>query len=174
MILMEDTRNQPGKHKNIQAYCDQQGIRIIRQAMNVGDYMLCGPEFNGIKGDVAVDTKADVRELAMDCFQDHERFRRECERAKEIGIQLIVLVEEVPPGGKIANWRSPLGRDGKPVCRFDPDVLRKVMLTMQEKYGVQFSFCDGRSTGRLLIKKLKGERDNEQPIRKIPGDGAQI
>ena len=29
MVLLEDTRNQPGKHKNIEAYCKQQGIEVI-------------------------------------------------------------------------------------------------------------------------------------------------
>lgn len=163
MILFEDVRNKPGKHKNIHEYCERQGIKVVRQTLNVGDYMIGGPEYGGIKGDVVVDTKADVRELAMDCFQDHIRFRNECERAQEYGIKLIVLIEEVLPGGRLVNWRSPLDRLGRPVCKFDPAVLRKVMITMQEKYGVLFRFCDGRSTGRILIEHLKGERSNEQP-----------
>jgi hypothetical protein len=37
-------------------------------------------------------------------------------------------------------------------------VLRKVLITMQDKYDVSFRFCDGRSTGKLLIEYLKGER----------------
>lgn len=159
MILLEDSRNQIGKHKNIEAYCRQQGIEIIRQALNVGDYMLSGPEFGGIKGDIAVDTKSlGVPELASNCFQEHERFRDELQRAQKLGIQLIILVEEVLPGGRLENWRSPMGRDGRPRFKFDPAVLKKVMLTMQDKYGVKFRFTDGRSTGKVLIEYLKGER----------------
>ena len=30
------------------------------------------------------------------------------------------------------------------------------MISMQEKYGVKFRFCDGRSTGRVLIDYLTG------------------
>lgn len=161
MILLEDTRNQPGKHKNIHAYCEEKGIKVVRQMLNVGDYMLAGPEYGGIKGDIAVDTKADVRELAMDLFQAHLRTRVQFERAQDYGIKLIVLIEEVLPGGKLVNWRSPLDRLGRPVCKFDPAVLRKVMITMQERYNVLFRFCDGRSTGRVLIEHLKGERSNE-------------
>ena len=152
MVLYEDTRQQVGKHRNIHKYCDQQGIEIIRQALNVGDYQIAG------KGDISVDTKYGVTELASCCFQEHERFRDELERAQRCGIQLIVLTEEVLPGGLLENWRSPLGRDGKPKYRFDPAVLKKAMLTMQEKYGVKFRFCDGRSTGKVLIEYLKGER----------------
>ena len=160
MVLLEDSRQKPGHHKNIKAYCEQQGIKIVRQALNVGDYMLAGPEFGGIKGDVTVDVKQDVRELAMDCFQDHIRFRNECERAQEQGIKLIILIEEVLPGGRLTNWKPPLDRLGRPTCKFDPAVLRKVMITMQDRYGVLFRFCDGRSTGKLLIEHLKGEREH--------------
>lgn len=154
MVLLEDTRNQIGKHRNIEEYCRKAGIEIIRQALLVGDYMLTGPESGGI----SVDTKQDVRELAMDIFQSHVRFRSECERAQRCGIQLIVLTEETLPGGRLENWQSPLDRDGRPKYRFDPAILKKAMITMQEKYGVKFRFCDGRSTGKVMLEYLKGER----------------
>jgi ERCC4-type nuclease len=153
MVIFEDTRNQAGKHRNIEKYCKEKGIEIIRQALCVGDYMISN------RGEICVDTKQDVAELAGNIFQDHERFREECERAQRCGIQLVVLVEEVLPGGLLENWRSPLGRDGRPRHRFDPATLKKAMLTMQEKYGVKFRFCDGRSTGKVLMEYLQGERE---------------
>ena len=155
MVLLEDTRNQIGKHKNVHAYCQQQGIEIIRTKLLVGDYMLAGSEGGGI----SVDTKTlGVPELASNCFQEHERFRSECETALKCGIKLIVLVEETLPKGRLDCWRSPMGKDGLPKYKFDPAVLRKVLITMQEKYGCRFRFCDGRSTGKVLIEYLKGER----------------
>ena len=155
MVLLEDTRNQIGKHKNVYAYCKQQGIEIVRTKLLVGDYMLAGSEGGGI----SVDTKTlGVPELAGNCFQEHERFRAECEMALKCGIKLIVLVEEVLPQGRLDYWRSPTGPDGLPRYKFDPAVLRKVLITMQEKYQVRFRFCDGRSTGKQLIEYLKGER----------------
>ena len=164
MILLEDTRNQPGKHKNIEAYCATQGIEIIRTKLLVGDYMLAGSTEEtkgttaGIKGDIVCDSKYGVPEIASKVFQEHERFRAECETAQKLGIQLIVLVEESLPFGRLDYWRSPIGRDGLPKYKFDPARLRKALVTMQDKYGVKFRFCDGRSTGRLLIEYLKGER----------------
>lgn len=155
MILLEDTRQQPGKHKNIEAYCRQQGIEIVRTKLLVGDYMLSGAEGGGI----SVDTKTlGVPEIASNVFQEHERFRAECEMAQKCNIQLIVLIEENLPGGRLDNWKSPLDRFGRPKYKFDPAVLRKAMITMQERYGVRFRFCDGRSTGKVLIEFLKGER----------------
>ena len=152
MVLLEDTRNQVGKHRNIEAYCRVTGIEIIRQALIVGDYMIAN------QGAISIDTKQDVRELAMDVFQEHKRFRSECERAQKCGITLIVLTEETLPGGRLENWRSPIGRDGLPMYRFDPVKLKKAMITMQDKYGVKFRFCDGRSTGRIMMEYLRGER----------------
>lgn len=152
MVLYEDTRQQAGKHRNVHVYCEQHGIEIIRQALNVGDYQIAG------KGDISVDTKMGVPELASCCFQEHERFRDELERAQRCGIKLIILTEENLPGGRLENWRSPMGRDGRPRYRFDPATLKKAMITMQDKYGVAFRFCDGRSTGKQLIEYLTGER----------------
>lgn len=155
MVLQEDTRNQIGKHKNIHEYCRKNGIEIVRTKLLVGDYMLTGPESGGI----SVDTKTlGVPELASNVFQEHERFRHECETAQKCGIKLIILVEEVLPGGRLENWRSPMGKNGLPRFRFDPAILKKAMITMQDKYGCAFRFCDGRSTGKVLVEYLKGER----------------
>lgn len=158
MTLLEDSRQQKGKHKNVEAYCRQAGINMVRTKLLVGDYMLSGPEYGGIKGDIACDSKMGIPEIASNCFQEHERFRAECQRAQELGIKLIILIEEVPPGGEVRNWVSPLDRYGKPKYRFDASTLQKVMETMTERYGVVFRFCDGRSTGKVLLEYLKGER----------------
>lgn len=152
MVLYEDTRQQAGKHRNIHAYCERHGIEIIRQALNVGDYQIAG------KGDISVDTKYGVPELASNCFQEHERFRDECMRAQRCGIQLIVLTEALLPGGRLDKWRSPIGWNGQPMHKFSPETLRKVLITMQDEYGVMFRFCHPASTGKQLIEYLEGRR----------------
>ena len=152
MVLYEDTRQQAGKHRNIHIWCEWAGIKVIRQALNVGDYQIAG------KGDISVDTKQGVLELAGNVFQDHERFRAECLRAQECGIRLIILIEEALPGGRLDRWRPPDGRDGKPLARFNPATLRKAMITMQREYGVRFRFCDPADTGPVMIDYLRGVR----------------
>lgn len=150
MVLYEDTRQQIGKHENVRKYCEKHGIEIIRQALNVGDYQIAG------KGDISVDTKYGVPELAMCVFQEHDRFRDECVRAQRCGITLIVLTEEQLPGGRLDNWRSPIGWDGLPMHKFKADILRKAMITMQEEYDVRFRFCHPRETGKQVIDYLTG------------------
>ena len=150
IVIYEDSRQQKGKHKNIEDYCRREGIEIIRQALNVGDYQIAG------KGDISVDTKYGVPEMASNLFQEHERFRDECERAQRCGIKLYVLVEEMPPEGDLSKWASPLDRYGKPKYRFNAETLKKAANTMTERYGVEFVYCDGRSTGKVLLELLKG------------------
>ena len=116
-------------------------------------------------GNISVDTKFSIMELSKDIMsRDHERFRRECERAREQGIQLVVLIEEYPPYGKIDLWEIPrwetsdrYHRRGDPMTRVDPRALRKAMITMWKKYGVWFEFCTRRQSPARVIKILKGE-----------------
>ena len=145
MTIIEDTRNKIGKHANVAAYCEKHGIELIRQKLDVGDYMLPN-------GNVAIDTKKDLSELAMNLMNraDHARFWREVRRATEQKIKLIVLCEH---GGKIrsikdvAAWRS----------KYSPVSGRALMEEIYRvtiSYGVEFIFCDKRSTGRRIVELL--------------------
>jgi len=58
MILLSDTRQQIGKHSNIERYCRSHGITIVKQKLDVGDYML--PEDATGNPRVSVDTKQDL------------------------------------------------------------------------------------------------------------------
>ena len=53
MTLLCDTRQQEGKHKNIEQYCKRHGIEMVRQCLKVGDYMF--PD-----GTISVDTEQDL------------------------------------------------------------------------------------------------------------------
>lgn len=161
MVLYEDTRNQVGKHKNVEDYCRRNGIEIVRQCLSVGDYML-----DPVNGKVSVDTKFSILELSKDIMSsDHRRFRDECIRAQEAGIRLVILIEEMPPYGKIDLWEIPrwtssnqFHRYGEPMTKVDPKALRKAMLTMWRKYGVEFEFCTRRQSPARVIKILKGDK----------------
>lgn len=148
MMILEDSRQQIGKHKNIQNYFNRTGIPYDRVALYVGDYAIANDQSR------AVDTKSGVMELIMDMHQDHERFAAECERAQRAGIRLLILVEETLPPGGLAKWQPPIDARGRPLTRSDPEALRKALLTMEAKYDVKFRFCDGRSTGRLIVEYL--------------------
>lgn len=182
MVLIEDTRQQiydGDKHSNIHRYCERKGIQIIRQPLSYGDYAIAQEE-NGrlvrergdaglicIKKEIVVDSKKDILELASNVMsKDHRRLRDECLRSQINGSTLIFLVEEMPPCGRLDYWVSPVYRyatryhqAGEPITRIRPELLRQALITMQQKYGCKFRFCDGRQTGKLLIEYLTGKRE---------------
>lgn len=168
MILIEDTRNQVGKHKNVEAYCKRMGIEIVRKKLDVGDYMLIPDEEEQESNHypaISIDTKENILELCKNVMSsDHRRFKALCVRAQEMGIQLIVLIEEMPPFGRLDMWEVPRFRNtdrfhkyGDPMTLVDPASLRRACITMQQKYGVKFRFCTRKQSPARIIKYLKGE-----------------
>ena len=96
---------------------------------------------------------------------DHRRFRSECIRAQEAGIQLVILVEEEMPYGKVDYWQVPIWKSsgkyhkyGDPMTRVEPKALKKAMLTMMHKYGVRFEFCSRKNSPKRVIEILKGDK----------------
>ena len=95
---------------------------------------------------------------------DHRRFRAECIRAQEAGIQLIILVEEFPPFGQVDLWEVPRWKNsnqwhryGDPMTLVSPRTFSKALITMEGKYGVKFRYCTRRQCPMRVIKYLKGE-----------------
>lgn len=157
MIIQQDSREKSGKKGHILKYFEDNGIKVVRSKLFVGDYTLLNNQ------SVCIDTKKDVLELFMDLTKDHVRFRNECIRARDNGIQLIVLIEEKLPPGGLAEWKSPVWKytsdkhkKGELKTHANPATMRKAMLTMQNKYGVVFGFCDKKDTGKIIVKILGG------------------
>lgn len=159
MILIEDSRQQAGKHLNVQRYCDRHGIELIRKKLDVGDYMLEG-------GTVSVDTKFGMAECYSNLIQDHDRFRRECIRARDSGIRLVVLVEEsgITTLEDIKEWVNPrvtayerAVTNGWPHAKAAPISSKRlygIMKTMAENYGIEWAFCHKNSTGKRIVEIL--------------------
>lgn len=149
MVIVEDTRNQIGKHKLLNSQLKELGYEVIRTKLYVGDYSKLDDM------SVCIDTKKDWVEVAGNiCGKQHERFRDECLRAKNAGIKLIILVEDAVP---IHIWKSPRKRSGDPLCHVDPMVLLRAMSTMTAKYGVLFKHCEKSNTAREIVKILRGQ-----------------
>lgn len=161
MVILEDTRNQIGKHRNISHQLAGLGHQVVRSKLYVGDYQLAN------SGKTVVDTKKDMLELAMDLCKDHARFRRECEKARDAGIKLVILTEEDLPDGGLAQWKSPVWktpgrghRAGDPISQVKPETLYKQIHTMATRYGVDFRFCRRDETGKVIMDILTGGKDD--------------
>ncbi len=152
MIIYQDTRQQKGKHRNIESYFSRNGIEIVNVKLDVGDYM--SPD----NPKITVDTKYGLDELAKNLTNrsDNARFMREVRRAYQSRITLIVLIEQRGINGTedVLKWRS----KHSPVTGV---ALVREMFRIQMAYGVKFLFCDKRSTGRRIMEILQGGSNNE-------------
>lgn len=157
MIIQIDSREKARAIQKILSEFDKQGIKHFVSKLPVGDYInLDNPR-------VAIDRKQSLAEVAVNVGQDHARFKRELERAQEYGIHLIFLVEH---GGTIhelddvQNWNNPRLKE-HPLALTGPR-LYKIMLTMQNKYGIEWLFCDKRCTGKRIIELLSAPEQREE------------
>ena len=134
--------------------------------------------------DVCVDEKYSIQELAMDiCGKQHERFRDELILAQNNGIKLFILVRN---GFEVVYNRNGKYIANKPITSLDElhtwvnprlwifqsgkqkyptatrgITLKKACMTIQQKYGCTFVFCDPKDAGRMIMKILEGRYGEE-------------
>lgn len=176
MIIQIDSREKARAIKKIEAEFDRQRIQHPISKLMVGDYM------NYDNPRVIVDRKQNLTEVCGNLTQQHERFRAEALRAQELGIHLIILVEDSPKIKSlddVENWINPrrfqyCKKHGIPTkgdveaeiaefvsrCGQKPPTtgkqLAKMMRTMSERYGIQWEFCDKAHTGQRIVELLEG------------------
>lgn len=156
MVIVEDSRNQIGKHKNINAYLKSVGVRVLRSKMIVGDYTLPADQR------ICIDTKKDMVELSQNIFQDHKRFKAECELAKDCGIHLVVLIEDNTVGSydELLQWTNP--QPNRSALTPNGERCFKVMKAMEYTYGVEFQFCKKTDTGKRILQILTEGADGDK------------
>lgn len=185
MTIICDSREQKWEH--VKAHLDRQGIKWLRSKLPVGDY----GRLDNLS--TVVDRKASLSEVEGNLIQQHDRFRRECERAQENGIRLVVLIENAwcHRLEDVQDWENPRrkrwemldsahskGQRLHEKCSPRPPVdgaqLYKIMQTMSDKYGVEWRFCPHQDAGRKILELLGVEADaeggaNHQGSDNLPG-----
>lgn len=152
MIIECDTRQQ--KQEHITSYFDKQKIKYIRNKLYAGDYKTTDST------KVIIDTKKDLMEICGNLARktEHERIKREIDRAKEIGCERFIFLiahNYIRSVKQVYAWEVPIDKyTRQPRTRVKPLVLQKIMLTMQEKYGVEFMFCRKQDMGKRIVELL--------------------
>ena len=179
-------------HKEMHSDLMAMGCELVPLPIPVGDYVLVDSALEEIirrRGDklqkidligrikASVDTKNSPQELYGDIVgAGHDRFSDSLLRAKDNGIQLYILVENVEgitninEFGKWRNergWRAYFNRKRKaeregmkpPKPPQGPAQLIKAMHTMEARYGVKFLFCGKREMAGNIIRLLGGGMD---------------
>lgn len=151
-VLIEDTRQQAGKHAVKHEWWADRDVGLIRSKLAFGDY--CLPPA------VAVDTKASIAELAYDIDQEHERFRRELAGARDAGVRLVILVENeegVRDLAGLSAWvesGEDFARRRFAQRRLQGSRLAKACATMSARYGAEFRFCGSEEAAGLIVEIL--------------------
>lgn len=155
-MLLVDSREKPKAIKSILKEFEREGVPYSVTKLFIGDYQDYGNPF------LIIDRKQSIQELAANCTRDHDRFKRELERAKSVGARLVILVEQnrykdrdkwihVESIEDIMLWTNPHTTiRGEKVFR----VLRAWM----SKYDIDVQFCDKRQTGRRILEIIYGQK----------------
>ena len=157
-IILTDTRQQ--KENHILKVFNKRGIIHLRTTLPSADYMAI--RYNQKKGlyldyTILIDTKKDLEEVAGNLCntQNHERVKREIERAKELGCEQFYFLigdNKIKTIEDIEKWSSPH-------TRVRGSTLLKVMNTMQERYDVKFIICQKKNVGQMIVSLFeKGEK----------------
>ena len=111
LTIIEDVNNKIGKHDLKNKWWSEQGVKVWRYRLPVGDYIIRNEMVQDVierkakRGvpvkmmdllgtyKVCVDSKFGLQELIGDFQKDHERFRDELLLAKNNGIKLYIVVE---------------------------------------------------------------------------------
>lgn len=143
-MIICDTREQ--KNQNVLAYFKKQNIPYITKKLDTGDYM------DSDRMDITIDRKRNLQELCQNlCTKDDSRFWREIRRAKQSGIKMIILCEH---GGKIRSIRDVADWKSKYTMITGKQLMEEIY-RVHIAYGVEFVFCDKRSTGRKIMELLQ-------------------
>lgn len=152
-----DSREKPKAIGKILDYFSQHSIEYEVSKLLFGDYM----DWN--RPGIVVDRKQNIAELAKNCTVEHERFRREMEKAKKAGATLVILVEqnrykdrdewvEVNSIADLMRWSSPH-------TMIRGEKVYRVLASWTAKFPIRVEFCDKRQTGRRIAEILySGEK----------------
>lgn len=150
-MIIEDSRQQSGKHELKHKWWAEHDTPLIRCKIPVGDYCLPPKK--------SVDTKASMTEIAQNIGGskgEHQRFINELKLAQEIGCKLFVLVENeegIETLEDVPKWRNPREK-------FSPDCIQgprlaKAMRTIEERYGCTFLFCRPEEAADMIEGLLR-------------------
>lgn len=172
MTLLCDSREKKNEH--LIKYFKKKGIPFQENvALKVGDYMFEG-------SNVVIDRKAGLDELYNNVVHTHDRFKRECLRAVELGLKLIVLIEEenIADISEVHKWKNPriskwymikaAQQKGKMLHIKLPKQpprtsanIQKTLETMEQKYGVKFLFAKKKDFPARVIEILTKQSGDE-------------
>lgn len=149
MTIQIDTREKERAVKKILAEFDRRNITHISSKLYVGDYM----SFDNPR--VIIDRKQNLLEICTNVCQQKKRFTAELARASQAGIRLIILCEhskDIKTLDDVKKWTNPRLKESP--MAVSGERLYKILLSLKNRYNVEFEFCDKMNTGSRIIELL--------------------
>lgn len=144
-MIICDTREKA--NQRILQYFDEHGVPYTERKLETGDYM------DSDNPNTVVERKNSLDELMTNLFtEDKTRFQDEIRRAHKEGLKLIILCEH---GGIYKSIKDVAGFKSR-YSRVSGRRLMEKLYSLHIAYGVEFLFCDKRSTGRRILEILGG------------------
>lgn len=172
LTIQIDSREKAKAITKIISEFDRSGVKYYTSKLFVGDYMsLDNPR-------LIIDRKQNLQEICTNVStvpkkekdgrykKDKQgrimsgwlRFTDELKRANDAGIHLIILCEH---GGNIKclddvkTWNNPRLKESP--LAMSGARLHKVLCSISQHYGVEFLFCNKKSTGKEIVRLLGGD-----------------
>ena len=137
MILLVDTREQSA----LQFSIDEVLTEVRREKLDVGDYMV--RFIDGTVPPVSFERKS-LSDLFGTMGSGYKRFKAEMARAKDAGIQLIIIVE-----GTVSDVLQ-----GPPYSQIKGiSMLRKLMM-LWVRYDIPIVFCQGPKEAAVIVRQF--------------------
>ncbi len=150
MTIQIDSREKARAITKIVAEFDSQGITHFISKLPCGDY--CSLD----NARFCIDRKQNLNELVCNVCQQHKRFTAELQRANELGISLVFLVEHnslIRTLDDVRHWQNPRLKVSPHAV--SGERLYKILYTMEKHYNTKFYFCSKAQTGAKIIKLLR-------------------
>ena len=142
-MIIVDTREQ-------NPIWDETTHEVLRQKLDEGDYTT-----TDLLNKAHIERKSGP-DLYGSIVQGHNRFRNELIRAQQKNLTLAIFVE--CSRADFINKQFPGGYR----LKLKPGMLSKIINTIQEKYNVEFTWCEGREDfKKRMLNWFKTQREKQ-------------
>lgn len=155
MTIIVDTREKQKAIASILSEFAKQKVAVIRNKLWVGDYQLLENPM------LVIDRKQNLSEICNNVVQEHKRFTAELQRAKDVGIHVVILIEHsrnIRELEDVRHWVNPRSRVSP--MAVSGERLFKILYAIQKKYNCEFLFCEKSQTGKRIIEILGGKHES--------------
>ena len=143
IVVLADTREKVWGH--IQSGLQSLDCPIEKYKLNFGDYSykFTSPEGEEIycTNEIAIERKANAEEISLNFTKHRERFAREFEKAKDVGADIYLIIEN-------CNWGI-IDNHGYR-SQYNPKAFEASLLSWMIKYGIRLQFCNSAFSAKLI------------------------